>query len=330
MLTRRAFAVAALPLLSACQNGAQQRPLGGAAAWREAPPAPYPVQEIYPALHNSEIWIAGGFAPLAAFGATARVIVFDPAQQRWRDGPALPDPAHHVHLASLSGELWAIGGFLAGDNRRRWICTTRVLKLAGDAWMEGPALPKPIGEAAPITHAGRIHLIGGRSALGRANLEWDDQADVDDHFVIAPGERAWRRAAPLPMARNSAAGVSDGERLHVISGRTVAHGQTAAHHVYDPRTDAWSIGPAYPDPRGGLAGAFWRGRVVAGGGEIFEPGSVGDALYEFVGGAWRRFETMPTPRHGHGLIAAGDSLYALGGARRPSARDTLSSVDALG
>lgn len=330
MLTRRAFA-GALPLLSACRDRAPAaRDPNAAPAWRTAPAAPYAVQEIYPALHNNALWIAGGFAPLAALGATQRVIVFDLARQAWRNGPALPTPSHHVHLAALNGELWAVGGFLGGDNRRRWICTTRVLKLAGETWIEGPALPRPIGEAAPIVHLGRIHLIGGRSPRASANAEWDDQMDVDDHFVIAPGETAWSRAAPPPLARNSAAGVSDGERMHVISGRTVVGGQTAAHHVYDPRTARWESGPDYPDARGGLAGAFWRGRVVAGGGEVFEPGSVGDALHEFVDGAWRRFETMPTPRHGHGLISANDALYALGGARNPSARDTLSRVDVLG
>lgn len=287
------------------------------------------MQEIYPALHDNALWIAGGFAPLAALGATQRVIVFDLARQAWREGPALPTPSHHVHLAAVNGELWAVGGFLGGDNRRRWICTARVLKLAGDQWIEGPTLPKPIGEAVPIVHAGRVHLIGGRSPRGDANQDWDDQIDVDDHFTIAPGENAWSRAAPLPMARNSAAGISDGQRLHVISGRTVAGGQTGAHHIYDPSADTWESGPDYPDAHGGLAAAFWRGRIVAGGGEIFEPGSVGNALYEFTDGAWRRFATMPTPRHGHGFIVANDALYALGGARRPSARDTLSSVDVL-
>lgn len=330
MLTRRTVAGAALPLIAACQNQAAPPVEGARPSWRSAAAAPYAVQEIYPALHGNALWVAGGFAPLAAFGATQRVIVFDLSTQSWRDGPALPTHAHHVHLAALNGELWAIGGFLGGDNRRRWICTPRVLKLSSGSWVEGPVLPKPIGEATPIVHQGRIHLIGGRAPRASANIEWDDQADVADHFVIASGETAWIQAAPLPMARNSAAGASDGARLHVISGRTVAGGQTAAHHIYDPRSDRWETGPDYPDPRGGLAGAFWRGRIVAGGGEIFEPGSVGDTLYEFVAGAWRAFERMPAPRHGHGLIAAGDALYALGGARHPSARDTLARVDVLG
>jgi len=233
-----------------------------------------------------------------------------------------------VQLASLNDELYAIGGFLGGDNRRRWICTTRVLKLSGDAWIEAPSLPKPIAEGIPLVHGGRIHLIGGRSPRTSANQEWDDQIDVDEHFAFTPAA-GWERAAPLPMARNSHGGAVLGDELHIISGRTVASGQTPAHHIYDTRTSAWRSGPDFPEPRGGIAAATWRGRIVAGGGEIFEPGSVGDALYEFADGAWSRFSTMPTPRHGHGFITASNALYALGGAQRPSADGTLSSVDIL-
>jgi N-acetylneuraminic acid mutarotase len=288
---------------------------------------PYAVQEIYPALHAGAIWVAGGFSP-QALGATKRVIVLDLAANAWREGPELPEPSHHVHLASVNGALYAIGGFRAGFTRMQWICTPRVLKLEGDAWVAAPALPKPIGEAAPLVHNDRIHLIGGRSPAGEANSAWSDQADVADHFVLAPGAPAWERAAPLPLARNSAAGaVLDGS-LHVISGRTVADGQTPAHHIYDPQTDTWRDGQAYPEPRGGLAAATLNGAIIAGGGEIFDPGSVGTALYRYdQSGAWNRAETLPTPRHGHGFIASGNALYALGGAERPSGDGTLASVD---
>jgi hypothetical protein len=330
MLTRRTFTAAAAALTAACQNGETKEATvpPPERQWRQAADAPYAVQEIYPALHRGGLWIAGGFSPQAR-GATERVIVFDVARQSWSDGPALPTPSHHVHLASVNDELWAIGGFLGGDTRVQWTCTTRVLKLAGDRWVEGPALPKPIGEAAPIVHLNRIHLIGGRSPLGQANAGWSDQGDVADHFVIAPGETAWSRAEPLPLARNSAAGISDGDRLHVISGRTVAGGQTPRHDIYDPRTARWEEGPAFPEPRGGLAAAFLDGAIVAGGGEIFEPGSVGTALYRLDESAWSRFETLPVSRHGHGFLVADNALYALGGAERVSASGTMARVDVL-
>lgn len=330
MLTRRALAFAALAPLAACQapsRGETQAPAADG-RWRSGPDTPYAVQEIYPALHGGAIWIAGGFSP-QALGATDRVIALDLAQGAWTDRPRLPTRSHHVHLASLGGELYAIGGFLGGMTGMRWICTPRVLRLDGGAWAEGPALPKPIGEAAPLVHQERIHLIGGRSPAGEANADWDDQRDVDDHFVLAPGAARWERAAPLPMARNSTASASFGDAIHVISGRTVADGQTPAHHVYDAREDRWRDGPPFPEPRGGLAAAVLGGRILCGGGEIFEPGSVGDALYAFDGQSWTRFETMPTPRHGHGVIAAEDALHLMGGAQRPGGNGTLASVDVL-
>jgi N-acetylneuraminic acid mutarotase len=256
------------------------------------------------------------------------VIIYNPAANSWREGPELPAVSHHVHLASRNGELWALGGYLGGDNRRSWICTPRVLKLEGDTWIEGPPLPKPLAEAVPFAHDGRIHLVGGRSPVGDANTDWDHQGDVGDHFVLAAGAAQWERAAPLPSPRNSAAGAVRGGLLHVISGRTVADGQTPAHHIYDPQADSWREGASFPEPRGGLAAAELNGDIIAGGGEIFEPGSVGDALYKFdAQGAWSHFETLPTPRHGEGLISADGALYALGGAQRVGGDGTLSSVD---
>lgn len=327
-MSRRSFA-AALPLLAACQQSRAPGAEAPAASvgWSRAPDAPFAVQEIYPALHDGAIWIAGGFAPLAALGATRRVIAFDLAANEWREEAELPTVSHHVHLASLNGDLWAIGGFLGGDNRRSWICTTRVLELDGDTWVEGPPLPKPIGEAVPLAHAGQVHLIGGRSPRGEANAGWNDQGDVGDHFVFDGA--AWRTAAPLPSPRNSAAGAVLNGQMHIISGRTVADGQTPAHHVYDPAADAWREAAPFPEPRGGLGAALFDGAIIAGGGEIFEPGSVGDALYAYDANAdaWARSETLPTPRHGYGLIAAGDALYALGGARRVGGDGTLASVD---
>ena len=329
-ITRRTFTASSAALLAACQNGAQAPPPPASGAWRSAPAMPYAVQEIYPALHDGAIWIAGGFSP-QALGATKRVIVFDIAANTWRDAPALPDPAHHVHLSALNGALYAIGGFRGGLTRMQWICVPRVLRLDGDRWIEGPALPKPIGEAVPLVHDNRIHLIGGRSPAGEANSDWNDQADIADHFVLSAGASAWERAAPLPLARNSAAGAVLNGALHVISGRTVASGQTPAHHIYDPQTDTWRDGAPYPEPRGGLAAATLDDAIIAGGGEIFEPGSVGTALYRLdASGEWRAFETLPTPRHGHCFIVADGTLYALGGAQRPGGDGALASVDVLG
>ncbi|HRO04837.1 MAG TPA: hypothetical protein PLS69_14655, partial [Terricaulis sp.] len=71
------------------------------------------------------------------------------------------------------------------------------------------------------------------------------------------------------------------------------------------------------------------GRLVAGGGEIFDPPSVGTALYAFNADGWRPFETLPVSRHGYGMISAGEALLCVGGAQNVGGRGTLARLDIL-
>ncbi|MFC3148457.1 Kelch repeat-containing protein [Piscinibacterium candidicorallinum] len=319
--------LAALPLAVSLSARAAS-PAGP--VWRAAPSLPLDVQEIYPALHGGEIWVAGGFTHAGGkLGATERVVAFDLDKQQWREAPALPTPSHHVHLASVNGSLLAVGGFIGGESRTQWIATPRVLRLDGARWVEQAPLPRPIGEAVPLVLDGRLHLIGGRAPTGSANAGWRDHVDVDEHLVLEDGR--WRRAAPLPLARNSHGGAVLAGELHIISGRTVAgnNAPQSAHHIYDPKADRWREGAPFPEPRGGIAAAVWRGQLVAAGGELFDPPSVGSTVYIWGDGRWTRLSSLPTARHGHGLIAAGDALYALGGAAQAGARGTLASMDLL-
>lgn len=325
MLTRRSILGATL---AAAPSAACQHDLGTCSAtWAPGPDAPYAVQEIYPALHRGAIWIAGGFSPQEG-GATERVIAFDIGENRWGDAPPLPTPSHHVQLIALHGELYAIGGFLGESDRAHWTCTSRVLKLSGETWTEMSPLPKPMAESISVVHGDQIHLIGGRTPRGAANAGWSDHTDIGDHFVFSPNH-GWRSAAPLPIARNSAAGINDGARIHVISGRTTDGTAISAHDIYDPRTERWSSGPTFFDARGGLAAALWKGNIVAGGGELLQQRSVANALYALNGESWTQIATMPTPRHGHGLVAVGDALYALGGSRQIATFEPLARLDVL-
>ena len=58
--------------------GCSQIPLL-ASAWRNAKRLPYPVQEIYPALHNSMIVVAGGIYQRqdGSLGVTDSVVAYD-------------------------------------------------------------------------------------------------------------------------------------------------------------------------------------------------------------------------------------------------------------
>ena len=224
----------------AAAKGAESLPAG----WSMGDALPFPVQEIYPCLHDGAIHLAGGFVAENGriTGPTAAHHPWRPDGRGWRQEAPLPVARHHPHLVSYAGALYAIGGFQSSSPGGMWEMqgTGWRLNAAAGRWETAPALPRPCAEAVVLADtAGTLHLMGGRSPSGEANAAWTDQADQTHHFVLtSPGGR-WQKAAPCLSARNSAAGAMIGGNLHVVGGRSVAGGNTAAHEVYDTREDRW-------------------------------------------------------------------------------------------
>lgn len=339
-MTRRAVlgGLAALPAATA----AAQSGLG----WRAAADLPHPAQEIYAAVDDRAIYTAGGLqgrgrGPVGVLDAFSR---FDLATGAWTQPAALrlPYARHHPQLAVAHGRVWVIGGFretAAGQ----WTSVTDVLSMSPDApeggWTAGPPLPGPQSEAVTLVHAGKVHVIGGRSPSGQANGRWGDQADVAAHRVLthARGGPAWSDARPAPTARNSAAGAVIDGALYVVGGRTVDGGNLAVLERYDPQADRWDALRPMPQAAGGLAAAAWRGRLYAFGGEWFD--SSGGGVYREAWtydprtDAWTAAPVMRTPRHGLAAVAVergpAAGVYAIGGAVTASAAGTSAVVERL-
>lgn len=321
----------------------------GDGAWAPRADMPFPVQEIYPALYRRGdapvIVNAGGLSPRLGDPVRRPTAVYDPAADEWTRGADLPEARHHLALAAL-GEptpaLHAIGGFRR-EGLNIWAMQTqnwRIEDVATGPWEEARPLPAPQAEAMTLVHAGRIHMIGGRTPSGSRNRDWNDQTDIGVHRIYDPARDAWSEGAPLPAPRNSAAGAVLNGALYVVSGRTVAGGNTPACHAYDPAADSWrEIAPLpapirQPAPRGqgGLAAAPLNGRLYAFGGEWFagEGGVYADAWeYDPETDAWRAIAAMARPRHGLGAVAFNDVIYAIGGASKRGGNSTNGFVDAF-
>jgi hypothetical protein len=72
-----------------------------------------------------------------------------------------------------------------------------------------------------------------------------------------------------------------------------------------------------PTARGGLAAtATAGGQVVAVGGEAATTFPQAEAL-DVASGRWRSLPPLPTPRHGLGVVAVGDTVYVLAGGPQP-------------
>ena len=105
-----------------------------------------------------------------------------------------------------------------------------------------------------VAAGGRIYTIGGRKA----------GFDTNTRLVESwrPGERSWRREAPLPEARGgTGAAFLDGEIVSI--GGEALGGTIASVYAYDVVRRRWRRLPDLPTPRHGLAVAAVAGRVYA-------------------------------------------------------------------
>lgn len=316
--------------------------------WTPLTDMPFAAQEIYPA----EFRCGGEPVVVVAGGITAgeggRLDVTDQCAYYvavadiWNMAATLPAPRHHLALASTDTSLFAIGGF-AADLDGQWRMSRDVWRIDDmnrENWRPVAPLPAPQAEAVTLSHDGAIHIIGGRTPKGDRNQDWQDQTDTGAHWRYDPAADAWEARAPLPLPRNSAAGAVLGGELFVISGRTVATGNTPACHAYDPQADRWRVvaplpasdNPAAPRGQGGLAAAALGGAIYAFGGEWFgeTSGVYADTfIYRGDKDGWSNGAAMARPRHGLGAVALSGAIYAVGGATGAGANGTSGFMDRL-
>lgn len=332
--TRRRVLVTGASTLAATAVGGVSRAQPGRGSWRDGVALPYPVQEIYPAVHAGGIHVAGGFvvAGDGATGPTRRHVRLDPATDAWRELAGLPSPRHHPYLVGTETGVLALGGFAAGSDGS-WIMTrhTWLYDDAADAWAGRARAPEPHAETVCALLDGRVHVVGGRVPAGTRNAAWNDHVDTDRHLVYMPDADRWERAAPAPSARNSAAGAVIDGRLYVVGGRTVDGGNVAATHVYDAAEDRWRTAAPMPQAQGGLAAAALDGRLFAFGGEFFGAGGGGVYAeawqYDAARDRWAPVAPMPTPRHGLGAVTLDGAIHVIGGAARAGASGTSRAVE---
>ncbi len=334
-ITRRAIlASGAGALAFGCSARPEPGPIVGknAPIWRDGPPLPYAVQEIYPAIHQGQIHLAGGFISDGdrISGVSDRHFVLNPDHDVWTEAAALPIARHHPGLISYQGQLLAIGGFEAVSEQAVWVMQSGIWAFDGETWSDAPSLPQPNGESVTGVIDDHLHVCGGRKPINAANARWNDHRDIGDHFVLTALGDSWTPAAPLPTPRNSAAASLIGANWHVVGGRTVSGGNTSAHDVYDAREDRWRTAAPMPQGQAGLAAATVADRLYAFGGEYFNNGGgvYPEAwAYDPAADAWSAVPDMPHPRHGLGAVAIGDEIYVIGGALEAGGNQTSTLVE---
>lgn len=307
--------------------------------WLEAPALPEPVSNNAVAAAPT----AGGMALFSFLGLdsskrwdgiTNRAFRWDAGSAGWREIAPVPGPGRLAATAQyVRGAIYLIGGYtVARDGAERSLPNVDIYDLATGAWRRGADIPVPVDDA--VSGVGRdslIYLVSG----------WHDRDNVRDVQVYDPARDRWMGATPIPgppvfghagaIAGNTIVYL-DGVRVEP-SPRRFAIERSAWKGEIDPQDPTritWMELPDHPGPAlyraaaGGAPDAGWI--LVAGGthnpynyngigynGRPSEPRSEVFG-YDVARGTWTRLGELP---HGimdlRGLVAAGDSLFLVGG-----------------
>jgi N-acetylneuraminic acid mutarotase len=260
--------------------------------WRAHAPLPVPRTEVAAAALGKEIVVVGGF--LENGGSSRRVDVYAPSSDTWRSGPDLPAGVNHAAAVVARGRLYVIGGY--GAERSAFV-------LLGSTW-QTLSLPAPRAAAGAASLRGTVYVAGGVGGNGNARsmLAYDTRSDrwrtlpgptPRQHLAVtaargriyaiagrttglrtnfklveswAPGEKRWRREAPVPGARGGTGAAAIGSTIVSVGGEAPS-GTIRTVYAYDVVRRRWRRLPDLPTPRHGLGVAALDGVVyVIGGG----------------------------------------------------------------
>ena len=186
-----------------------------------------------------------------------------------------------------------------------------------EAWSAGPTSPVALTEVAVAVHDGRIWVVGGLAADGRA---------VDTVQVFDPVAGSWSvDPLPLPEPLHHAALVSDAGLLHVLGGYR-ADG-SASDAVYVRAGEVWGEGLPLPAARGAGAAAWDGTRIVYGGG--VGPDGVADTVWAMAppNGPWEPLGVLSEAREHLAAASDGAGRVVFVGGRRGSLTTNLGTAD---
>jgi hypothetical protein len=250
-------------------------------------------------LHDGRVLVAGGWTGSAT---TASAELFDPQARRFTAVGDMDTPRMDATLTPLvDGTALVVGGAVA---------TNRPLASA-ELFEHGRFTPVAALREARAHHAavrladGRVLVMGGLVARERATASAE---------IYEPRSRSFLPAQPMlaPRCKHAAVLLHDG-RVLVIGGSPDCNEQRriAQTELYDPRTGAFTPGPALQNPRYKIASAATvtaNGDVVvagdADGVEVWTPGTAGFVKARGGVGGRLAFSTV-TPLAAGGLLVTG-------------------------
>lgn len=150
---------------------------------------------------------------------------------------------------------------------------------------------------------------------------------VGHTWIYSLKSKTWTKGTPMPHPRSFASAVEWRGRVLVMGGLDAKANHSDRIDAYDIQQDKWSAFSRLPHPMTRTAALVWKGKLYLSGGfngtsdRAKASNSASLFRFEEATKTWKELAPMPTPRHGHCLVAFQDRLWAIGGAGNSVSRE---------
>jgi N-acetylneuraminic acid mutarotase len=284
--------------------------------WASKAPSPIWRAEALTATINGKIYVFGGFDN--DLGPVTRSDVYTPATDSWARIADLPERITHAGVAVDGHDVYIVGGYIgfAGETGYgqvfgsqhvwRYNTDTNTFSLAA-------MLPAQFAGGGSVIIDRQLHYFGGFDINRR---------DIAIHISISLNNLSgpWTTLAPMTKPVNHMAYVDFDGRIYAIAGQTGTDEGLITQkdvEIYNPATDAWTLGAQMPAARSHISSAtFVMGdRIIVLGGESANELPKADAYaYSPATNSWQTLTPLPGPRFsGVAGLVDGKIYFTTGG-----------------
>ena len=277
-------------------------------AWVEGPELHHARGAGAAAVVGNKIVVVGGRTAGTSPAEVIPTEVFDGTS--WHDAAGIPVPGDHLAAASDGTYLYAVGG-------RRLEVTSNTAAVqrfdpVADRWIQLPAAPGKVSDAAAAIVGGRLIVVGGESIGTVFSTVWA--------YDLASS--TWSSLPNLPAPRHGLAVAAIGDTLYAIDGAS-----QPGHNASTPTVQTLAVLPGAAQPAGdwqqGSASLYATQQVGAAvlGGRIWVAGGLTDAqdatakteFYDPTIGTWSPGPDLPFPLHHAMMVSYQNTVWVIGG-----------------
>ena len=256
--------------------------------WTKKKQMPVPVHHQAMTVYQGKIYVFGGYnrppgTESPGWFPVDNAWEFDPAADSWKALAPLPAKRGSAVAAEVGGKIYVIGGAIPQPNTKetgvypnrpaRATGTNEMYDPATNRWESRSPMPTARNHAFVGAVGGKIYVLGGR--VGHTFITVSSNTDVVEEYD--PATDSWGAIkARMPTPRSGGGYTTYGGRIYTAGGELQTPQMLAgfrALEAYDPATNTWSILPAMPLPRHGVAAAFVGNRLHLVSGNIVSGGA---------------------------------------------------------